>query len=251
LKESLKRWEEFYRKNRCLKDTYSQANIDYIRSFCKDLRNIFILDVGSGFGFTSLRLAKEGAKVVGLDFAKECIRTANNFFQKEGAKGDFVVADAQHLPFKDGVFDVAHSASCIDFCKIPYKCVEESTRVLSENGMLIANVPLLSLSTFAYFQFRGLIPDMPVLRSIANFIQIRLLKGKYAKHEKFFTEITLRKMFVTARLTNLKTMPYTVKYPIACFKNRFLKRCFRKLIRLKPFWPWLVITGEKSMRAQT
>ncbi len=61
-----------------------------------------VLDVGCGTGAHAVRLARRGCEVVALDLTREGVRAARARLGREGLKGSFVVADAEHLPFRDG-----------------------------------------------------------------------------------------------------------------------------------------------------
>ncbi len=69
-----------------------------------------VLDLGCGTGAHAVRLARRGLDVVAVDLSMAGVRAARERFRREGLKGHFLVADAEHLPFKDGAFDVLWSS---------------------------------------------------------------------------------------------------------------------------------------------
>jgi SAM-dependent methyltransferase len=65
-----------------------------------------VLDLGCGTGAHAVRLARRGCDVVAVDLSLAGVRAARERFRREGLDGQFLVADAEHLPFKSGAFEV-------------------------------------------------------------------------------------------------------------------------------------------------
>lgn len=86
-----------------------------------------ILDMASGTGYLAERLGV--TDLVCTDISIEMLRRA-----RAKSKGDFVLADAHRLPFKDGVFDVAVSSFALHEVAKPYCVVGEMFRVLCPGG---------------------------------------------------------------------------------------------------------------------
>jgi SAM-dependent methyltransferase len=66
-----------------------------------------VLDLGCGTGAHAVRLARRGFDVVAVELTRPGIRAARERMRREGLGGRFLVADAEHLPFRDGAVDVA------------------------------------------------------------------------------------------------------------------------------------------------
>jgi SAM-dependent methyltransferase len=66
-----------------------------------------VLDLGCGTGAHTVRLARRGFDVVAVDLTFEGVRAARDRLTKEGLKGRYLVADAEHLPFRDAAFSTA------------------------------------------------------------------------------------------------------------------------------------------------
>ena len=75
------------------------------------------LDVGTGSGGVALRAARAGASVVGVDVAEAALEQARRSAADESLDAEFVVADAQALPFEDASFDVVGSAFGVNFAR--------------------------------------------------------------------------------------------------------------------------------------
>jgi ubiquinone/menaquinone biosynthesis C-methylase UbiE len=95
-----------------------------------------VLDVACGNGNASLAAARRFCKVTGLDYVPELLERA-----KERARGDrleieFVVGDAEKLPFPDGQFDVALSTYGIMFAPDQAQAAREIARVVKPGGKI-------------------------------------------------------------------------------------------------------------------
>lgn len=66
-------------------------------------RGARVLEVCCGAGRITTHLPREGNRVVGLDFNPHCLVAAR---ERDGARVDYVLGDATHLPFADRCFDI-------------------------------------------------------------------------------------------------------------------------------------------------
>ncbi len=106
-----------------------------------------VLDIASGLGTTSILLAKEySVNITGLDYSKKNCELASQRSKKKNVEGytNFVVGDAEKLPFKNNEFDVVIS-EC-SFCTFPNKQIaaNEIYRVLKAKGRLGINDVILN-----------------------------------------------------------------------------------------------------------
>lgn len=74
------------------------------------------LEVGVGTG-KNLPYHPDSARVVAVDISPGMLRRAVRSARKLGRRVDLLLGDAQHLPFRDGVFDVA--VASFVFCSVP------------------------------------------------------------------------------------------------------------------------------------
>ena len=68
-----------------------------------------VLDVATGSGNAAIAAARRGCTVVGVDYVPELLDRARRRADAEGLTIDFVVGDAETLPFDDDSFDVVSS----------------------------------------------------------------------------------------------------------------------------------------------
>jgi ubiquinone/menaquinone biosynthesis C-methylase UbiE len=98
-----------------------------------------VLDLGCGTGAHAVRLARRGCSVVAVDLSLAGVRAARERFRREGLEGHFLVADAEHLPFKTDTFDVLWSSLLLHHFPKLETLPEELARVTT--GRLIALEP--------------------------------------------------------------------------------------------------------------
>jgi ubiquinone/menaquinone biosynthesis C-methylase UbiE len=85
-----------------------------------------VLEIGVGTG-RNLSHYPRTSRTVALDLSPEMLKRAALKAKRAGRKVDLLVADTQHLPFKDGVFDTA--LATLVFCSVP-----DPVRGLTEAG---------------------------------------------------------------------------------------------------------------------
>lgn len=91
-----------------------------------------VLDIGCGTGIYVDYLAKKGKKATGVDFVKEFIDYAKKHYQ-----GEFLVANAYKLPFKDKLFDTVIMFDILEHLENEEKALKEAQRVGRERIILI------------------------------------------------------------------------------------------------------------------
>ena len=80
-----------------------------------NVRGKKILDVGCGPGLYASLLIKKGAVVKGMDISKELIGIA----KKEAPAAEFIIGDAERLPYKNSEFDIVIQPTELNGLKKP------------------------------------------------------------------------------------------------------------------------------------
>jgi SAM-dependent methyltransferase len=102
-----------------------------------------VLDVAAGTGNVAIRAAEAGAQVVASDLTPENFDAGRREASEHGVQLEWVVADAEALPFGDGEFDVVTSCSGAIFAPHHQTVADELVRVCRAGGTigLITIVP--------------------------------------------------------------------------------------------------------------
>lgn len=91
-----------------------------------DVAGARVLEVGCGAAAAARWLVTQGARVVALDLSSGMLRHATEGNERTRVRPALLQADAQHLPLRDGSFDIAFTA----FGAVPF--VDDSARVMRE-----------------------------------------------------------------------------------------------------------------------
>jgi len=97
----------------------------------------YVLDVGCGAGVTPCFLAKQfGYRVVGVDIRTRMVERSKERARRQRVadRVEFRVADAQDLPFEDGLFDAVITESVTAFPEDKQRAVNEYARVTKPGG---------------------------------------------------------------------------------------------------------------------
>lgn len=86
------------------------------RQLWAEVQGDTVLEIGVGTG-KNLPYHSTGARIVAMDLSPRMLRRAVGRARRLGHDVDFVLADAQRLPFRDGAFHAA--AATFVFCSVP------------------------------------------------------------------------------------------------------------------------------------
>jgi ubiquinone/menaquinone biosynthesis C-methylase UbiE len=96
------------------------------------------LDISTGGGHTALALAPYVARVVASDLTPGMLAAARAFLAAQGvANADYVIADAEHLPFLDASFDLVTVRIAPHHYADVRAAAREMARVMRPNGRLV------------------------------------------------------------------------------------------------------------------
>ncbi|MGB9913342.1 MAG: class I SAM-dependent methyltransferase [Candidatus Kapaibacteriota bacterium] len=108
-----------------------------ILELLEPLPNMSILDAGCGTGNFSIKLAKLGCKVTGIDISNEMLKIAIGKAQKLNLNIYFIQGNAENLAFPNNFFDAVVSVATLEFIKQKDKAIEEFFRVVKHNGKIV------------------------------------------------------------------------------------------------------------------
>lgn len=95
-----------------------------------------VLDVAAGSGNVAIRAAEAGARVVASDLTPENFQAGRREARARGVQLEWVEADAEVLPFRDGEFDVVTSAVGAIFAPNHRRVADELVRVCRAGGVI-------------------------------------------------------------------------------------------------------------------
>ena len=103
-----------------------------------DVRGKDVVELGCGTAYVGAWLKRRGARrVVGVDLTPAQLATAQRINRKTGLGLEFVEANAEVVPLRDAVFDLAISEYGASIWCDPYKWIPEAARLLRIGGELV------------------------------------------------------------------------------------------------------------------
>ncbi|MBA3434538.1 MAG: class I SAM-dependent methyltransferase [Actinobacteria bacterium] len=102
-----------------------------------DVAGLDVIELGCGTAYFAARLAKRGARPVGVDITPAQLDTARRMMEETGIEFPLVEASAEAVPLPDASFDLAiseHGAST--WCD-PHRWIPEAARLLRPRGRLV------------------------------------------------------------------------------------------------------------------
>jgi SAM-dependent methyltransferase len=121
------------------------VNVDFRRHFhVRDGERV--LDLGCGNGRHTLEAARYPGRIVGVDISRDDLQAAKFMYadlKRKGAPGhaDFIIGDAQNLPFKDGAFDKSLCTETFEHVPDDRRSIDEFLRVTKPGARVCVSVP--------------------------------------------------------------------------------------------------------------
>ncbi|HSI04941.1 MAG: class I SAM-dependent methyltransferase [Myxococcota bacterium] len=143
-------------------EIYTCAPAARLVAFARITSSQRVLDVGCGTGVVALAAARTGARITGLDLTPELIAHAKQNAAIAGAEAEWLVGDAEALPFEDGSFDAVVSQFGHMFAPRPDVALKEMLRVLKPGGTIAFATWPPDFFTGRVFQLVGkFLPPLP------------------------------------------------------------------------------------------
>lgn len=147
-----------------------------------------ILDLGCGFGEFA-GVFYESSIEVGVDNSYLDIEKASNI----GKYKKLMLADARHMPFKDGSFRTVISISVIEHIQKTSEVLKEVYRVLSKDGQFVFTTPQKNFTELLFY------PRLLRLLRLESFAKIYELGiNRVFKHYSLYDEEEWRKLLSEA-----------------------------------------------------
>ncbi len=111
-----------------------------------DVAGLDVVELGCGTAYFSARLARLGARPVGVDPTPAQLATARRLQAATGIEFPLVEAPAESVPLPDASFDLAFSEYGASLWADPYRWIPEAVRLLRPGGRLV----FMTNSTLVY-----------------------------------------------------------------------------------------------------
>lgn len=256
---SRSKWDEFYGKQsdpnlyEVLEKTYLLDNFGNVRrqltGAIGELKDKVFLEIGCGPFILGKLLSGECRFVIGVDFSLPALKIAGEIMRNKGILNYLLIhADIRNIPLAPGTVDVLYGGGVLEHFKDTKNAVTEFFRILQPGGVVFNTVPALNIGSLTYRQVWGNIPNLPILKQLAEFIHIKLLGARHMifGYEYSFTSGTLKKLHKDAGFKDVKVSKFDTKLMFDFIPFKFLKNFCIKLANDSAFfWPMYKVVAKK------
>lgn len=258
LKLSQDKWEEFYQKQLDqeeydkLYQTYLADNYDNVfreLKQSKEIKDIVFLEIGSGPMLLGQAIAKKCKLIIGVDFSQSALKIAKKMLDSKSISNYLLIlGDINKMPIKKNSIDLLYGGGVIEHFKNTQSIINEMHRVLKTGGVAFNTVPYLNLGSLTYRQIWGNIPNFPILKQIAEFLHIKLLRAKHMRfgYELSFSANHLKSLHKKVGFKKVAVDKFDTKLMFDFIPFNFLKKiCAYPANNCRLFWPMIKVIGEK------
>lgn len=176
---------------------FFKEHMDYPFVYFKDSKPGRLLELGVGNGATFRKFKDWGWQVEGIDFDPQAVKTCTDSGLNV-KQGDLA---AQRYP--DGAFDAIFSSHVLEHVPDPLALMQESARILKQNGLFVAVTPNSSSCLHGLFKsnWRGLEPPRHIhifsvkamrrLAERAGFSHVEVVTSNYSASGVFYSSVQL------------------------------------------------------------
>jgi len=259
LQLNFQKWETFYQKD-LLEGNYLKERKKFRQKFLGDLEQQLsesqkfksshnFLEIGCGYFFMGEAIAKKVGLIIGIDFCLNALKIAQKNFESRGIKNYLLIqGDILNMPLKADVIDLVYGLGVIEHFPNTQKCLEELYRIVKKNGISFNTVPALNLGALTYRQIWGNIPNLPLLKQLAKFTHLRILKGKHMLfgYELSFLKSTLKRAHQKAGFRQVKIDKLKIALSFDFIHHEKLKKFFNQIANKSSlFWPMVKVVAQK------
>jgi len=167
--------------------------IEFLREFVEaDVSGKIVLECGCGDGSLSMLASESGGFAGGLDVEEKTLMIGKQFW----GGPNFIVADALHLPFRSGVFDIIFAVDLMDHVKDHNRLSLEVWRAMKGEGIL-----LLKIANRAFpLEPHTLLVGISFLPRMLADVFINLLRKDFFKYYSSYKDISLMTYWEVSRV---------------------------------------------------
>lgn len=258
IKLSVEKWDEGYVKqynSKSYLEAFEKYKVDHFENVKSQLFaerkgdcSVY-LEIGCGPFFLASLIANDFDLVIGIDFCPHALKIAKEVLQLNNIQNYILIhGDILEMPIKESTVDLIYGGGVIEHFQDTLSSVKELQRVLRPNGVSFNTVPFLNIAALTYRQIWGNIPNFPVLKQLAEFVHIKLLKGKHMifGYEFSFTRRKLLNIHKDAGFRQVKVEYFPVKMEFEFIPFVWLRTYFMKLASSSIlFWPMAKVVAVK------
>lgn len=205
-----------------------------------------VLDVGTGQGIDAILLSENCDDVVAVDISKKALLTAKLLSQLNKAQDNIslIQSDAEHLPFKDEIFDVVYCKDVLHHVLNAVHSIHEMKRVAREKANIIA------------VEANALNPQMIVIGLIYYSVDNGVFKNTGSRLANIFLNGGLCNVQVTGRECLPRHVFFEYRSPITKFLDSHDSLILKLLTSLEATWQkhaflskfsnYLIVSGFKQ-----
>jgi 2-polyprenyl-3-methyl-5-hydroxy-6-metoxy-1,4-benzoquinol methylase len=131
--------EKAYNSDLCTQRFFQRRRTATIKTMLDPKNSEVILDIGCGSGVQLRALSVDSPKLlIGMDLNRSALLFAKS---KDIPNTEFLIADAEQLPFKEKTISRIICAEIIEHLNEPEKMIAESDRVLVDSGKIVLSTP--------------------------------------------------------------------------------------------------------------
>ena len=138
----------------------------------KKFNSLKTLEIGVGLGSDHMMLAKNGARLSGVDITERAIAHTKRRFELLNLNSELQIGDAENLPFKGECFDSIYSWGVIHHSPNTQKSINEIYRVLKKDGFAKIMIYYLSDQEGHKIEYRQQVPAEISVRYIRDDIAL-------------------------------------------------------------------------------
>ena len=258
LEISIDKWDEMYR-NQLASGEYYKNFEQYKNDFFEDVfgqlkrekeinKETVYLEIGCGPFFLGQLMADRVGLIIGIDFCPSALKIAKKMLDEKGIENYLLIhGDILKLPFRKESVDLIYGGGVIEHFENTQQCVEELFRVLKKDGVSFNTVPYFNLGALTYRQLWGNIPNVPILKKLAEIIHIKIFNKRFMKfgYEMSFTAGKLNDVHEKSGFSRVIVDKFQVKLSFDMLP-RFMRKPFVWLADNSwLFWPMVKVIGKK------
>jgi SAM-dependent methyltransferase len=189
-----------------------------------------VLEFGCARGDKSLRWARAGARIKGIDISGKAVEAANERARAESLPAEFYTMDAEALELLDASFDVVFGEGILHHLDLKKAC-GEIARVLRPRGRAIFVEPLGHNPVVNLY--RKLTPNMRTVD------EHPLVRSDIETFRRYFARVEV-KYFHLATMVAIPLRRTPLFQPVLSLMHR-LDEAVMKIARSARFWAWIAV----------